>query len=680
MKRFTPFRYCRCAVGFLRHGLFACLFAGSALADGELLDTPFEDLLDVTIESATKHPQRIRDIPASVTIITREEIARYGYATFEELLRNVPGLFMLDNTGERFVGSRGNVGGGIQFLVNGVPQHQSEQKSLPMPEIAYLNIPVESVDRVEVIRGPMSVVYGNNAFHGVVNVVTNAIDRHGSRVSAGLGNRDSGRLFLRAGKSFDDGFIVLNAGAYRTDGLEGEYADMMDANQLAAMLPGMHSGLDGYVDQQDYSLQLSAAWGDWNTDLRYTENHYGFYILTPGFDDGNRARVSTWHAALGWERAIAEDLGLRVNAVFSEERADAYQFDFFLPEVKGGQLLKSRRWEVEGNVLWDASPRLHLLAGYRLRLMDDIENRANVPPVVTSLQQVDSFTTHDFFSQFNWDVSETFGLSGGVRWSHLPNSYSLNGLEYPVERRDLLTGRMAALWSLDTDEIIKLMWGTASQDNGLIRFTEPERIETAEIVYLRTAPRWSLSASLFHNRTSKVVRRLHVLDPETGSYGTVADNSGEWASYGVELIGDLQPVRGLNLGASLTWQNTEDRKSDVEPGYSPHLLAKIKADYRRGPMTYALYGHYVSSMEADWDFVDGPTEGAIGRIGERVDGYWNLGANLRYQHPGSGLFANLNVSNLLDAEIRYPANELADFARGLIGPGRTVTATVGYAY
>ncbi len=97
-------------------------------------------------------------------------------------------------------------------------------------------------------------------------------------------------------------------------------------------------------------------------------------------------------------------------------------------------------------------------------------------------------------------------------------------------------------------------------------------------------------------------------------------------------------------------------------------------------MTYAAYALYVSGMEADWNFVGALRPGATQRIGERVDAYWNLGANLRYRHPGNGFYADLNVSNLLDAEIRYPANELADFYRGLIGPGRVVTATIGWEF
>jgi outer membrane receptor protein involved in Fe transport len=59
---------------------------------GDLLDMPFEELLQVQIRTAGKREEQIRDIPASVTIVTRDDIERYGWVTFEDLLRNVPGF------------------------------------------------------------------------------------------------------------------------------------------------------------------------------------------------------------------------------------------------------------------------------------------------------------------------------------------------------------------------------------------------------------------------------------------------------------------------------------------------------------------------------------------------------------------------------------------------------------
>jgi outer membrane receptor protein involved in Fe transport len=667
--------------------LLAAAPAAGAQPDG-LLDLPFEDLLQVEIRSAGKREEQIRDIPASVTILTRQEIERYGWVTFEELLRNVPGLFLLDNLEDRFIGIRGTVGGGVQFLVNGISQHPSLQKTLTATEIARLDIPVESIDRVEVIRGPMSVIYGNNAFQGVINVVTNAIGQSGPRVSASLGTEESGRLFARAGTTFDDGFLVLNAGGWRSGGLTGAYDDMMSPAQQATLRPGMHRDMDGDMDQRFGSLDLSAAWRAWEANLRLNRRDYGIYAFTPPFEEGTRIRLDTLHASLGYAHRFTDDLGLRVTGVYSEERYDAYQMDLVSPEIDGDQRQASRRWELELDLHWRPAEGLDAIAGYRLLRIDGVENRVDIPSLLQQRVRLDPVTTHDLFAQGSWRVADTLRLTGGARVSLLPEEYRRVSRLWsdplprretvPVEDTTQVNGQVALLWTPRPDRVLKLSWGTASEDVDQFNLPEAERIETLEASFTLTRPRWMLSAGVFQNRASQLARTIQRLDPVTGIYLTEDDNSGRWRTRGLELIGEARPLAGLSLAASLTWQDTEDRVSGIDPGYSPALLAKLRASWVRGPMTWAAYGHYVDGMEADWDFVAGPEQGVVQRIGERVPAYWNLGLNLRWDPPGAGPYASLNASNLLDAEIRYPANELTDFARGLIGPGRVVTATVGW--
>ena len=656
----------------------------------ELLDLPFEDLLQLEIRSAGKREEQIREIPASITIVTRDEIERYGWQTLEALLRNVPGFFILDNTEERFIGTRGAVGGGVQFLVNGITQHPSQQKTLTVPEIARLNVPIESIDRVEVIRGPMSVIYGNNAFLGVVNIVTNKIERDGPRVSASLGENGARALFARAGWSSREGFFVLNAGARRDDGLAGAYADMMSPEKLAALDPAMHRDMDGDMEQEEYSVDLSAAWQDWGAEARWTRRDYGIYAFTPAFDDGTRIRLDTLHASLGWQHHFSDELGLRVTGIHSREHYDAYQPDFLFDDLEGEQDQESRRWELEADLHWQPGATLDALFGYRLLRIDGVSNRVEFLPLIDADDELDPYTTHDLFAEAGWQVRDGLRLVGGGRLTWLPRAYRIDRVNLltgetrrtSVRPEDRIepNGRVALLWSPAPEQVVKLIWGTASQDSADAAFAELEQIETLELNTTLTRARWLLSASLFQNRIDNIARTIQVLDPETGDYEAFDDNSGRWRTRGLELVAEARPVPALNLSASLTWQETEDRRTDNDPGYSPELLAKLRADYRHGPFTYAAYAHYVDGMDADWNFVAGPEQGVVERIGEEVPGYWNVGLNLRWDPPGSGFYGDLNVSNLLDAEIRYPANELTDFDHGLIGPGRVITATVGYAF
>ncbi len=602
----------------------------------------------------------------------------------------MPGFYLLDNTEDRFIGTRGSVGGGVQVLVNGVPQHPSLQKTLTATEIARLDIPVESIDRVEVIRGPMSVIYGNNAFQGVINVVTNALGQAGPRVSARLGSRDSAGLFARLGADSQAGFVALNLGAAKTDGLGAAYTDLMGPRQLAALDPAMHPALDGDLDQKTGSLDLSAQWRGWEGNLRLNRRDYGIYAFTPPFDEGTRIQLDTLHAALGYRHRFSDDLGLRVTGIYSGEDYDAYQIDFVRPDVQGEQRQSSRRKELELDLHWRPATGLDAIAGYRYLEIDGVENRVLVTPLLDVDIRLQPVISQDLFAQVAWQVAAPLRLVGGVRLSLLPEAYRevrRRGLDpAPVvlsaqnQDPEPVNGQLALIWSPRPDQVLKLAWGTASQDTDQINLPEPERIETREAHYTLTRERWTASLGLFQNQLSRLSRTIQRLESTTGVYITQDDNTGQWDTLGLELIAEARPLRDLNLSASLTWQETQDQASGIDPGYSPALLATLKADWRRGPLTYAAYARYVDAMQADWDFVAGSTPGVVRRIGEEVPGYWDLGLNLRWDPEGPGPYAALNASNLLDAEIRYPANELTDFTRGLIGPGRMVTATLGYAF
>ncbi len=478
--------------------LAAAPAAPGATEDAGLLDLPFEDLLAVKIRSAGKREEELRDIPASVTIVTREEIARYGWVTFEELLRSVPGFYLLDNTEDRFLGTRGAVGGGVQFLVNGIPQHPSLQKTLTATEIARLDIPVESIDRVEIIRGPMSVIYGNNAFQGVVNVVTNLIERHGPRVSASLGSRQSGQVFARIGNLGADGFVSLNLGAYRTDGLNGAYADMLSPAQLASLHPGTRDGMDGDLDLRQGSLDFSAQWHGWQAKVRLNRRDWGIYAFSPPFDEGTRIQLDTLHAALGYAHRFTDDLGLRVTGIYSSEHYDAYQIDLLLPETQGEQRQSSRRLEVEAALHWRPAASLDTIAGYRLLNLYDVRNRAFIDPFIDALNRLEPVVTHDLFAEASWQANPRLRLIGGLRLSLLPDSYretTERSRDQPPRQGSFrnhdaapVNGRIALLWSPAPDQVVKLIWGTASQDSDRINLPEAERIATWEANYTLTRP------------------------------------------------------------------------------------------------------------------------------------------------------------------------------------------------
>ena len=118
--------------------------------------------------------QKPTEAPSSVTVITSDEIKKYGHRTLADVLQSVQGFHVSYDRNYAFLGARGvslgDFNSRILLLVDG---HRVNNN---LTDGAYIDtafiLDIDLIDRVEIIRGPGSVLYGNNAFFGVINVIT----------------------------------------------------------------------------------------------------------------------------------------------------------------------------------------------------------------------------------------------------------------------------------------------------------------------------------------------------------------------------------------------------------------------------------------------------------------------------------------------------------------------------
>ena len=175
------------------------------------------------MQSATRKVEPISIIPASLVVITRQDIQSQGWGTLEEILSHIPGMYQINDYlwfGTDSYGVRGFFSSGsfstMTVMVNGVSQKEDWYNSFPLSKI---NVPVEAIDRVEVIRGPMSVVYGSNAFLGAINIITNQ-DVKSSQGVAGIGSNGNYKAFGRIAGEREKVRYTFNAGMFGSRGVE----------------------------------------------------------------------------------------------------------------------------------------------------------------------------------------------------------------------------------------------------------------------------------------------------------------------------------------------------------------------------------------------------------------------------------------------------------------------------
>src|SRR6185295_10396763 len=158
--------------------LFVVAAPSTSSAQSPLSGLSLEDLMKLDagqVFGASERLQPVTEAPASVSFITADEIARYGYRTLADILRGVRGMYVTDDRNFSLIGTRGFAKPGdynsrILLLVNG---HRVNDNVFGQAEIgAEFGLDPAMFERVEIIRGPASSLYGDSAFFAVVNVIT----------------------------------------------------------------------------------------------------------------------------------------------------------------------------------------------------------------------------------------------------------------------------------------------------------------------------------------------------------------------------------------------------------------------------------------------------------------------------------------------------------------------------
>jgi iron complex outermembrane recepter protein len=189
-----------CARRVIRAAALSAIIASLALPASsqqkstDLTDESLEDLMNVEVTSVSKTQETLSRTAAAVFVISPEDIARSGARNVPDLLRMVPGVDVAQiNANTWAINVRGfnaRFSNDLLVLVDGRPVYTQTFGGVFWD---VLGLPLEDIERIEVIRGPGGSIWGSNAVNGVVNIITKkASETHGGLSVAGGGNTDQG--------------------------------------------------------------------------------------------------------------------------------------------------------------------------------------------------------------------------------------------------------------------------------------------------------------------------------------------------------------------------------------------------------------------------------------------------------------------------------------------------------
>jgi len=251
---------------------FMILSAHVAWADASYFDLSPEQLLNAEVVSASKKQEKVAEVPAAVYVITQEDIARSGMTSIPELLRMVPGVEVARTDSNTWAVS-----------IRGFNQPLADKLLVMIDGRTVYNqlfagtfweaqdVPLENIERIEVIRGPGGALWGANAVNGVINIITkNASQTQGNLVSGGGGNYEKDFLTARHGGTFENGNAFYNVYAKESD--HGTF-DVVD---------GAAPPHDAW---QDYRSGFRTDWGGDNSRDHVSMHGDIYHVTSDDYND-----------------------------------------------------------------------------------------------------------------------------------------------------------------------------------------------------------------------------------------------------------------------------------------------------------------------------------------------------------------------------------------------------------
>ncbi len=682
----------------------------------DLFNLSIEEFLNVEIVSASKFGESAKKTPATTVVITRDDIKAYGYTHVNEIIENIPGFYTIDDLAFNgpVAGVRGYWSGNsrnVIILVNGIRSIDNYSSGYRLRDIP---IPVEAIDRIEVVRGPLSVIYGSGAFYGVINIITDEINRN--EVALSYGSLNTSNLSIKIANGEKDKFRYSFSGAhYYTHGMNHKLTSM--GSNIPVNIP---QNTSGRLENRETYFNFSSEFDGFVFKINYFENPREIYFFNPSASEGYLNRQTGMNLSVGYNKKISNLLSINSKIIYSKQvlRAEA---DYFNRTYYGKENIETEGIEGEINALISFNKKLNLTTGINSRMITDIYDPFDHPRLIgdtyipgvsntiTRLDDNDNILTLAGFAQLSFNLINNLNIVTGVGLEknfgydmlRINGGGSVDPDDYQEligsyeQQKTYIIPRLGAIYEFNDKNTLKILYGEAinnpSFQQNWTQFVfetygtklKQERIKTLELNYIAIPiENMSINLSLFRNKLNQLITRTHGFDNE-GNYITYNSNAGEIVTHGGELLIKVEPVRNFRTELSFTYQESENKSKGYEnviKAYSPNLLGYFKASYKLKKVSLALTSTYVDEMETYWDLATQNTNGSYGaRIGEKVDSYFKLSANVNIEDIfNKGFYVGVKAYNILDKEIRYPTftnNRWAD--KGTLGKGSLFQITMG---
>ncbi len=637
----------------------------SAGAEEELL---FQDI--PSVYTASKYEQKVSEAPAKVSIVTHEEIQRYGYRTIADILRSLPGFYISYDYNYSYIGVRGfgipgDYNTRILMLLDGHRINDNIFDSAYSDTSFVLDL--DLIDRVEVVRGPSSSLYGNNAFFGVINVITKkGRDLDGVEVSIAAGSHNSYQGRLSYGKRYQNGIELLLSGSYYdSQGRTDLYYQEFDS-------PSTNNGVAEEADDDQFeSLFSRISYGDFSLEALYAEREKGIPTAPWGVefnDSGTRTWDGRWFVDLQYQHLYKNNTEIVARLFYDRYWYDGdYIYDYGPPtELVNIQDRDIGEW-------WGSELQVsrHFFDTHRLTIGGEYRDSLK--------QEQKAYDLYDLWLDSNPDI-DTWALFIQDEWTLLDNLLLNVGLRHDeYDSSDSSTNpRVALIYSPLADTTLKVLYGSAFRAPNVYELyyhdgystakpnteIDPETIESFELIWEQQLNKNIRgTASLYKNDIKDLI--AYALDPDDGLL--YFDNRDDAEAYGTELSIEGKWNNGFLANLSYTYQHAESKESGERLVNSP--LHMVKVNVMASVIPNILDGGLELQYESERKTMSG----------DETDDTFLTNFILVSKDWLEGITVSAGVYNLFDVTYDYPGSE--EHSQDMLSQdGRTFRLKLNYLF
>ena len=590
----------------------------------------------------------------------------------------------------------------VLVLINGI---STTNLFVGNRSVVWGGMPVESISRIEVIRGPGSAVYGADAFAGVINIVTkDASEINGTESGVRYGSFNTKEAWLLHGDNYAGFDVAFTAEIKSTDGhhedVDSDFQNISDTfGTDASLAPGStNNGRD------NLDLRLDVRKDNWTfrSGLQRRRNVEIGFGVGAALDANAEYKSDRWNADFTYHNPeFKQDWDVQAQASFLNTSQEVEEDTLVFP--RGSLLLGSPPPllgpypdGVIGNPeVWERHYRFNLTSLYT-----GIEHHAirlGVGYTHSEIYKVEEERNFGFDSVGGFilpgspvvDVSDTpfaflpekhrdntFGFIQDI-WSFANDWEFTAGIRYDDynDFGDTWNPRAALVWSARHDTTFKLLYSQAFRAPSFAEFRnrpvnpvaigndelDPEEIETFEFAAdYRPVANLRFGANVFYYEWDDIIR--FVTDTTSGT--ATAQNAGEQTGYGFELEMEWSPMNSVSLVTNYAYQNSEDKDTNEDAGNAPHHQFYARANWEFLPdWTLTPAFNYV----VDRDRGPGDTR-------DELDDYSTFDLTLRTKAFSNKWELSVGAKNLFNSSPEEPTDASFNISNDLPLERRTIFA------